>query len=171
MEGGDPAPLLCPAEAAPGALCPVLAPQFRRDREPLGSAQWRAVKGMMRGLEHPPCEDRLGELGLFSPEKGRPRGDLINAHKYPMCECQEDGARLFSAVPSDRTRGNVHKLQHRQLHLNMRKDFFTLRVTEQWHRLPREAVESPSLETFKTCLDATVQPAVGDPALAGRWAG
>jgi len=33
------------------------------------------------------------------------------------------------------------------------KNFFTLRVMEHWNRLPREAVESPSLEIFKTHLD------------------
>ena len=57
-------------------------------------------------------------------------------------------------VHSNRTRSNGLKLEHRKLLIKMRKNFFTVRVTEYWNRLPREVVESPSLEIFKTYLNA-----------------
>ena len=88
-------------------------------------------------------------FGLLQPEeeKAERRPD-----KYLQGGCQEDGARLCSVVPSDRTRGNGHKLKHGKFQLKMRKNF-PLRVMEPWPRLPREVVESPSLEIFKTRLD------------------
>jgi len=66
------------------------------------------------------------------------------------------GPDCFSVVPSDRTRGNGHKLKQRKFRLNMRKNFFTLKLGQPCSRLPREAVDSSSLEIFRPCLDAVL---------------
>ena len=59
-------------------------------------------------------------------------------------------------MPSDRTRGHGHKVKLRRSPLNIRKHFLTVRVTKHWHRLPREVVESPSLELFKSHLNTVL---------------
>ena len=66
---------------------------------------------------------------------------------------------LFSDV---QWQGKRHKLKHRRFRLNISKHLFTVRVTEHWHRLSREIMESPSLELFKSCLDT-------DRATCFRW--
>jgi len=127
------------------------APHFKKDEELLERVQRRATR-MMRGVEHLSYDERLRELGLFSLKKRRLRGDLLNASKYLKGRCQEDGAKPFSVVPSDRTRGNGHKLKQRKFCLKMRKNF-TLRVMEHCNSVSREIAESSSLKILKTHLD------------------
>jgi len=110
---------------------------------------------MIKRLERLLNEKRLSNFGLFSLRKRRLRGNQINVYKYLKGGGRQmDEARFFSVVCRDRTRSNGLKLEPSKFHTNMQKNFFMVRVTEHWNRLPREAMKSPSMEIFKTQLDA-----------------
>ena len=49
--------------------------------------------------------------------------------------------------------------------LDIRRKFFTQRVVTHWNRLPKEAVDAPSLEAFKARLDV----ALGSLVWSGGW--
>ena len=107
---------------------------------------------MIKGLEHLSYEESLRELGLFSLEKRKLRGDLIAAFQYLKGAYGQKGEWLFMRVDSDRTRGNGFKLGEGRFRLDIRKKFFTQRAGTHWHRLPKEVVDAPSLQALKARL-------------------
>jgi len=92
-------------------------------------------------------------MALFSLDRRRLRGDLINVYKYLKCGSQGDMANLFSALCGERTRGNCRKLEYRKCHTNMQRSFFTARVTEHWTGCPR-------LTWTPTCVACCLRPAL-----------
>jgi len=69
--------------------------------------------------------------------------------------------KIFSAGPfsrarCERTRSNGFTLREIRYRLDTRKKFFAMRVVKHWSRLPREAVKTPSLKTFKARLDGAL---------------
>jgi len=57
---------------------------------------------------------------------------------------------------SNKTRCNGFKLKAGRFRLDTRKTFFTTRVVKHWHRLPREVVDAPHMETLKVRLDGAL---------------
>ncbi|KAJ7408952.1 hypothetical protein WISP_117657 [Willisornis vidua] len=130
----------------------VWGPQHKKDIDMLEQVQ-RAASKPTRGLEFISYEDRMRDMGLFSLEKRRLRRDIITVFQYLNGACHRAKEGLFT---SDRTTGNGFKLKEVMFSLDVRKKFFTVRIVRLWNRLPREVVDSPSLEVFKNRLDGAL---------------
>ena len=65
-------------------------------------------------------------------------------------------------------RGDGLKLHQEKLGLDIWKSF-SRGVVGQWHRLPREVVESPSLEVFKNRVDVALRAMGSGHGVMGCW--
>ena len=112
---------------------------------------------MLRGLQHLPYKDRLRELGLFSLEKRRLRGDLIAAFQDLQGASKQEGRQLLERADNSRTRGNGVKLKEGRLRLDVRGKFFAMRVGRCWNSCPERLwMPRPSVEVLKARLDGAL---------------
>ena len=121
----------------------------------------RRATNIIRGLQQFFYEERFRELGLFSLEKRRFQGDLIVVFHYLKTTYKQEGKLLFTWSDSVRRGGKALKLEEWSFKLDIRKFYLfffylfilTQRMVRHWNRLLREAVDTPSMEAFKTRLD------------------
>ena len=71
-----------------------------------------------------PYEEVLSELGWFSLQRRRLRGDLRTACQYLKGGCKKEGDQLFSRVCCDRIRRNGFRLKEVGFSLDIRKKYF-----------------------------------------------
>ena len=127
-------------------------PYCKKDIEKLERVQKRAVR-MIRNLKGITYIEKLRELNLFSLEKRRLRGDLIETFKILKGINKVTADRYFRRCALTREhRSHSLKLTADNLRTNNRKYFFQ-RVVENWNRLPQQAIDCETVPAFKHCLD------------------
>ena len=98
----------------------------------------RRIMNLVRGLEHKSYGEQLEELGLFSLEKRRLRGDLIALYNSTNGGCSKLGVGLFSQVTVIRRDLTASSCTN----WIVGKKLFSKRVVRHWNRLRREVVVS-----------------------------
>ena len=101
-------------------------------------------------------EDRLVRTGLTTLEERRIRGDLIEAFKMIKGLNKSDYKRFFTLAQNNRTRGHAFKIVKNRSRVNIRKNFFSQRVVNDWNALPVWVVGSESVNSFKNNYDKYV---------------
>jgi len=101
----------------------------------------------VKGLGHNCYRERLSELGLFTLEKRRLRGDFITLYNSLKGGCGEEVVGLFSQGTSDRMRSNGIKLCQRRFRLDIKEKL-----------LLREVMKS--LDVFKKSVDLELRDVV-----------
>ena len=81
------------------------------------------------------------------------RGDMIEVYKMFNGLDDLNIEDYFDLDKNDRTRGHNLKIKKKSFKLDLRKNFFSLRVVDQWNNLPADVINSPTLNTFKRRLD------------------
>ena len=130
------------------------SPSLRKDIERLEAVQARATK-LIPSIRHLGYVRRLERLNLYSLEKRRLRGQLIETFKMLKGVNNIDYRHLFT-FSNNRTRSNGWKLELKRFNTSQCGNFFTYKIAPIWNRLPVEAVNSASVEQFKIELDKVI---------------
>ena len=130
------------------------SPSLRKDIERLEKVQARATK-LIPSIRHMSYERRLKQLNLYSLEKRRIRGQLIETFKILKGIENIDHRKLFT-LSTNQTRSNGWKLDLKRFNTSQCGDFFTYKIASYWNKLPTDVVNSANINQFKMRLDKVI---------------
>jgi len=128
------------------------SPYLQKDIATLERVQRRATK-LVKRISKLSYQDRLRYLGLYSLERRRKRGDLIETFKILSKLDDTDPDLFFERSRTTHLRGHSMKLFKKRSTTTARRNFFSQRVVDDWNGLPEEVVGATSVDSFKRRLD------------------
>jgi hypothetical protein len=136
-------------------------PYLQKDIVKLENVQRRALK-MITGFNALTYEERLRRTNLLTLEKRRVRADLIEVFKI-ISELEKIPSSNFFTLRTDshNRRGHSKTLFKRHVRLNSRKFSFSQRVVNEWNSLPEKAVQSTTINQFKSQIDPIMRSSGG----------
>jgi len=106
----------------------------------------------LKGMFDKSYEERLAVLGLERLELRRLHSDLVMCFKVLHGLANLEFDDYFEYSNAYRTRGHSFKLHVLNSRINVRHNFFSVRVVNVWNSLPSHVVDSASVKLFATLL-------------------
>jgi hypothetical protein len=129
------------------------SPHYLKDKHLIERVQHRFSRAFA-DLRHLPYEDRLRHLNLWTLEERRNRSDLITVYKMIKGLSAIPWSAFFTRTDTISTRGHSWRFAKQHCNKDLRLHFFSSRVINRWNHLPQEAVDAPSLNSFKRQLNS-----------------
>jgi len=127
-------------------------PFYKKDKELIEKVQHRFTK-MILNMKGKSYEERITCLGLWTLEERRNRQDLIEVFKMFKGISRVSAQTLFTVDDNKKgTRGHHLKLIKARCTGEIARHFFSNRVVNRWNLLDQEAVDAPSINSFKAKL-------------------
>ena len=98
-------------------------------------------------------EQRLKFTGLPSLADRRVQGDLIEVFKIIKGFDKVNSNNFFQIKSDSKTRGHKYKMEKKRSRLEIRKNFFSQRIVNEWNSLPDYVIEAESINSFKNRYD------------------
>jgi len=134
---------------------PAWSPWLVRDMDALEKVQKKAV-GMVGGLKGATYEEKLVELGLQSLSERRREADLLLIQKVMHGTCRVNGEKWKNARnnggPLTRAAADPTRLDQPRARLEIRSNYYTVRIPREWNELPQDLRETQSAARFKANL-------------------
>jgi ribonucleases P/MRP protein subunit RPP40 len=144
---------------------PTWSPWGKMDTDCLEKVQIKMIN-MVSGLKGKNYEEKLAEIGLDSLEKRRIESDICMAHKilYGVGDINPD--IWFDKMPEGhvtRASADPLKIRPRNGTLDLRKNFFSIRVVKIWNKVPCNVKSLSSPKKFKLALRKWMASAPNEP--------